>query len=69
MPRKAHLETHLSAAELKQRYQKCCELVESRRLHLLWLVSVSQNWQIKAAAAVVVRMRIDFKKSVQTSSD
>lgn len=51
MPRKAHLEPHLSSPELKERYQHSQNKVESRRWHLLWLVC--QGWQIKQAAAAV----------------
>jgi hypothetical protein len=39
MPRTAHLETHLTSSELKQQYQSASDKVESRRWHLLWLVS------------------------------
>ncbi|MBV8883317.1 MAG: helix-turn-helix domain-containing protein [Chroococcidiopsidaceae cyanobacterium CP_BM_RX_35] len=61
MTRKAHLEPYLSSAELKQCYQHCREPVESRRWHLLWLVS--QNWQIKAAAAAV-GLNYDYAKDI-----
>lgn len=61
MPRKAHLETHLSSSELKHRYQHCSELVESRRWHRLWLVS--QNWQIKKAAQVV-GLNYDYAREI-----
>ncbi|MBV9388764.1 MAG: hypothetical protein JOZ78_20260 [Chroococcidiopsidaceae cyanobacterium CP_BM_ER_R8_30] len=62
MPRKAHLEPYLSSAQLKQHYQHCREPVESRRWHLLWLVS--QNWQIKAAAAAV-GLNYDYAKDIR----
>ncbi len=61
MPRKAHLEPHLSSTQLKHRYRHCREPVESRRWHLLWLVS--QNWQIKAAAAAV-GLNYDYAKDI-----
>jgi len=51
MPRKAHLEPYLSSAQLKERYQRCGDLVESCRFHLLWLVS--EGWQIKKAALAI----------------
>ncbi|WP_250122534.1 winged helix-turn-helix domain-containing protein [Chroococcidiopsis sp. CCMEE 29] len=51
MTRKAHLEPHLSSEELKARYRSTVDKVESRRWHLLWLVSA--QWTIKAAAAAV----------------
>jgi hypothetical protein len=39
MPRKVYLANYLSSDELKQRYKKTVEPVESRRWHLLWKVS------------------------------
>lgn len=51
MPRKAHLEPHLSSDELKNCYHHCRDPVESRRFHLLWLVS--SGWQIKKAAVAI----------------
>jgi hypothetical protein len=47
MTRKAHLETHLTSSELKQQYQSASDKVESRRWHLLWLVS--EHWTIEQA--------------------
>lgn len=61
MPRKAHLEPHLSSAELKEHYQQCTDPVESRRFHLLWLVSC--GWQIKKAA-VVVGLNYDYARDI-----
>jgi hypothetical protein len=39
MTKKAHLEKHLTSSELKSRYQLRKDKVESRRWHLLWLVT------------------------------
>lgn len=47
----ADLQPYLSSSELKNRYRLAAERVESRRWHLLWLVS--QKWTIKQAATVV----------------
>lgn len=51
MGRKITLENHLSSEELKARYQSSTDPVESRRRHLLWLVS--QRWYLFDAAASV----------------
>lgn len=51
MPRNAHLEGHLSSEELKQRYRASQDAVESRRYHLLWLIS--QGHSIKRASEMV----------------
>ncbi|WP_250126319.1 IS630 family transposase [Chroococcidiopsis sp. CCMEE 29] len=61
MTRKAHLEPHLSSNELKTRYQLTTDKVESRRWHLLWLVS--QKWTIKQAA-VAVGLNYDYAKDI-----
>lgn len=61
MPRKAHLEPHLSSAQLKERYQRCGDPVESRRFHLLWLVS--EGWQIKKAA-VAIGFNYDYAREI-----
>ncbi len=44
MTRIARLEPHLSSDELKNRYKSASDRVESRRWHLLWLVS---QWDVK----------------------
>jgi transposase len=51
MPRKLHLENHLSTADLKNRYLRCCDPVELRRWHLIWLVS--DGWTLTEAAGIV----------------
>lgn len=61
MPRKAHLEQHLTNSELKQLYQSASDKVESRRWHLLWLVS--EQWTIKQAAEVV-GINYDYAKDL-----
>ena len=48
MPRQAQLAKHLSAEELKEKYEHGHDRVERRRYHLLWLVS--QKWTIKKAS-------------------
>ena len=51
MPKKAHLASHLSTAELKKRYQQSKNPIESRRWHLLW--KIAQGWTIKNSAMAV----------------
>ncbi|WP_413168077.1 hypothetical protein ACL6C3_15295 [Capilliphycus salinus ALCB114379] len=51
MPKKATLANHYSSSELKQKYIKNQDAVESRRWHLLWKVSL--EWTIKQAAIAV----------------
>ncbi|MEG4294076.1 helix-turn-helix domain-containing protein [Microcoleus sp. C2C3] len=61
MPPKAHLESHLTAEELKIRYRQAQNTTESRRWHLLLLVS--RNWTIKEAAQVV-GLNYDYAKEI-----
>lgn len=51
MPRIIYLEKHLSSDELKKRYIKSLEPVESRRWHLIWKVSL--GWSLKNAALAI----------------
>ncbi|OUC11883.1 MAG: transcriptional regulator [Alkalinema sp. CACIAM 70d] len=51
MGRTITLTNHLSCEELKARYHSSSDSVESRRWHLLWLVS--QQWYLLDAAAAV----------------
>jgi transposase len=51
MPKKAYLAEHLSSPELKDKYQKTKDLVESRRWHLLWKISL--GWTVKNSATAV----------------
>lgn len=57
MPRKLHLQPHLSAAELKAHYFKNSDPVESRRFHLLWLVAQKQTL---VDAAQTVGLNYDY---------
>lgn len=51
MGRKIVLELHLSSSELEKRYKQSKDPVESRRYHLLWLIS--QDYQLREAVEVV----------------
>lgn len=51
MPRKAYLANHFNSHELKQRYLKSKDPVESRRWGLLWKVSL--GWTIKNSALAI----------------
>ena len=51
MPRKLHLEKHLTTDDLKALYQKSTSPVELRRWHLLWLVA--DGWTLTEAANIV----------------
>ncbi len=51
MVRKAYLHPYLTSKELKTRYLCSSDRVESRRWHLLWLVS--KNWTIQQASQAV----------------
>ena len=51
MPKKAYLASHLSACELKKKYQQSKNPIESRRWHLLW--KIAQGWTIKNSAVAV----------------
>ncbi len=64
MPKKAYLKSHLSEAEIKNRYLQIRDRVESRRWHLLWLVS--QNWTIKEAAQAL-GLNYDYAKDIVKS--
>ena len=51
MPRKAYLANHYNCEQLKQKYIKSQDPVESRRWHLLWKISL--GWSIKNSALAV----------------
>jgi transposase len=51
MARKIHLENHYQPQELKEKYLKTKDLVESRRWHLLWKISL--GWTVKESAMFV----------------
>jgi transposase len=61
MSRKAYLHPHLTSVELKTRYLRTKDRVESRRWHLLWLVSL--NWTIQQASQAV-GMNYDYAKDI-----
>ena len=61
MPRYATVADHLSEAELKQRYQKSTDPVESRRYHLMWLVKGGRSLK---QAAEVVGLNYDYAKDL-----
>lgn len=61
MPRKLKLATHYSPEELKQRYRSAQDPVESRRWHLLWLVSTEQTL---TSAARVVGLNYDYARDI-----
>jgi transposase len=51
MPKQAYLAQHFSTDELKKRYKTCQDLVEARRWHLLWKISL--GWTITNSALAV----------------
>ena len=61
MPRKAYLANYYSSKELKQKYLKSKDSVESRRWHLLWKVSL--KWSIKNSASAV-GINYDYAKKI-----
>ncbi len=61
MPKKAYLAPHLSSHELKQKYLKSRDCVESRRWNLLW--KVSQGWTLKNSA-IAVGINYDYAKEI-----
>ena len=61
MPRKAYLAKHYSAEELKKRYLKSRDPVESRRWHLLWKISL--GWTIKNSA-IAVGINYDYAQEI-----
>ena len=61
MARKAYLANYYSSDELKQKYTKNQDLVEARRWHLLWKVSL--GWTIKNSA-IAVGINYDYGKEI-----
>jgi hypothetical protein len=51
MPKTAYLAKHFSSSELKGKYLKSKDSVETRRWHLLWKISL--GWTIKNSAIAV----------------
>ena len=61
MPRNLHLEPHFSPDELKGHYRASRDPVESRRWHLLWLVSEQTTL---THAAQVVGLNYDYAREI-----
>lgn len=61
MPKKAYLASHYNSSELKNKYLTSQDLVESRRWHLLWKVSL--GWSIKNSA-IAVGINYDYSKEI-----
>ncbi len=61
MVKKVHLQAYLTSSQLKNRYLCVSDRVESRRWHLLWLVS--QQWTIQQAS-VAVGLNYDYAKDL-----
>ena len=61
MPRKASLASHHSSKELKQKYLRSQNSVESRRWHLLWKISL--GWSIKNSA-IAIGINYDYAKKI-----
>jgi len=61
MSRKASLSPHYSNEELKQKYLKSHDSVESRRWHLLWKISL--GWSIKNSA-IAIGINYDYAKEI-----
>jgi transposase len=51
MPKRAYIASHLGTEELKERYRKIKDSVESRRWHFLWKVAL--GWSVKNSALAV----------------
>lgn len=61
MPKKAYLMNYYSSEELKGKYLKSQDAVESRRWHLLWKISLGQT--IKNSA-IAVGINYDYAKEI-----
>ena len=61
MVKKVHLHPYLTNSQLKSRYLDSSDRVESRRWHLLWLVS--QQWTIQQASQAV-GLNYDYAKDI-----
>ena len=51
MPKRAYIATHLSADELKDKYRKTKDSVESKRWHFLWKVAI--GWTVNNSVLAV----------------
>ena len=61
MPRKASLANYYSSEELKHKYPTSPSLVESRRWHLLWKISL--GWSIRDNA-IAIGINYDSAKEI-----
>ena len=61
MPRKLKVKNHISSDELKARYRSSRDPVESRRWHLIWLVSGESTL---TEAAQVLGLNYDYARSI-----
>jgi transposase len=61
MPKKAYLANYYSSEELRYKYLKSQDAVESRRWHLLWKISL--GWTIKNSA-IAVGINYDYAKEI-----
>lgn len=61
MPKLAYLANHYSSSELKQKYLKSRDSIESRRWHLVWKVSL--GWSIKNSA-IAIGINYDYAKQI-----
>lgn len=61
MPKKVKLVNHLNCEELKEKYLKSLDPIESRRWHLLW--KISQSWSIKNSA-IAVGISYDYAREI-----
>ena len=61
MVKKVHLQPYLTSSQLKNHYLGSSDRVESRRWHLLWLVS--KNWTIQQASQAV-GLNYDYAKDI-----
>jgi transposase len=61
MVKKVHLHPYLTNSQLKSRYLDSSDRAESRRWHLLWLVS--QQWTIQQASQAV-GLNYDYAKDI-----
>ncbi len=66
MTRKAHLESHFTPEKLKSYYLLSTDRVESRRWHLIWLIS--ERWTIKKAAEAI-GINYDYAKEIVKRSN
>lgn len=61
MPKQAYLANHYSSDEIKRKYLKSQDLVESRRWHLIWKISL--GWSIKNSA-IAIGLNYNYGKEI-----